>query len=124
VSGTSMRQPHQVLLDLLAVMRTVNELPPFTLTKNQSVRNSDYRKFLKRMGWQDAVDVDGYLFIGMGDAVLAALAGERVELRKLAVSRIPHSGKPQELLEMYGISRTHIAGAVRQLVARSMQARG
>jgi transketolase len=67
---------------------------------------------------------DHYAHGGLGDAVLAALAGERVELRKLAVSRIPHSGKSQELLEMYGISRTHIAGAVRQLVARSMQARG
>ncbi|HPQ14447.1 MAG TPA: transketolase C-terminal domain-containing protein, partial [Bryobacteraceae bacterium] len=67
---------------------------------------------------------DHYAHGGLGDSVLAALAGERVQLRKLAVSAIPRSGKPAELLDMFGISRRHIANAVRQSVASSMQARG
>ncbi len=67
---------------------------------------------------------DHYAHGGLGDSVIAALADERVQVRKLAVRRIPHSGKPAELLDIFGISRRHIAVAVRQSVARSMQARG
>ncbi|MGE5567433.1 MAG: transketolase [Rhodospirillales bacterium] len=67
---------------------------------------------------------DHYAHGGLGDSVLAALAGERVQLRKLAVGAVPRSGKPAELLDMFGISRRHIADAVRQSVASSMQARG
>ncbi len=67
---------------------------------------------------------DHYAHGGLGDSVMAALADERVQVRKLAVRRIPHSGKPAELLDLFGISRRHIAEAVRQSVARSMQARG
>jgi len=71
VSSSSVRRPHQVMLDLLAVMRTLSELPPLTLTKVLAIRNSDYRKFLKRMGWQDLQLIDGLAFMGLGDAVLA-----------------------------------------------------
>jgi transketolase len=55
---------------------------------------------------------------GVGDAVLAALAenGERARVLKLAVSEMPRSGKPAELLSAYGIDAEHIAAAARQLV--------
>jgi transketolase len=55
---------------------------------------------------------------GVGDAVLAALAenGERARVVKLAVSEMPRSGKPAELLSAYGIDAEHIAAAARQLV--------
>jgi transketolase len=55
---------------------------------------------------------------GLGDAVLAALAekDEHPQVIKLAVSDMPRSGKPQELLEAYGIDAEHIAAAARQLV--------
>lgn len=51
---------------------------------------------------------DHYRRGGVGDAVLEALAQERVEVHKLAVSEIPHSGKPAELLNRFGISAAHI----------------
>jgi transketolase len=55
---------------------------------------------------------------GVGDAVLAALAenGEGARVVKLAVSEMPRSGKPAELLSAYGIDAEHIAAAARQLV--------
>jgi transketolase len=55
---------------------------------------------------------------GVGDAVLAALAenGERARVVKLAVSEMPRSGKPAELLSAYGIDAEHIAAAARRLV--------
>jgi transketolase len=59
---------------------------------------------------------DHYPHGGLGDAVLAALAGARVVVHKLAVTEIPHSGKPKELLDRYGISARHIVNAVQRLV--------
>lgn len=60
---------------------------------------------------------DHYAHGGLGDAVLAALAGERIFAHKLAVRDIPHSGQPAELLERFGISAMHIAEAVRTALA-------
>lgn len=41
------------------------------------------------------------------------LATERCVVHKLAVREIPHSGKPNELLDCYGISARHIVAAVK-----------
>jgi transketolase len=55
---------------------------------------------------------------GLGDAVLAALAekDEHPHILKLAVREMPRSGKPDELMNAYGIDAEHIATAARQLV--------
>jgi transketolase len=55
---------------------------------------------------------------GMGEAVLSALAGAGVtpiKSRLLAVNRMPHSGKPDELIDACGISARHIVAAVREI---------
>jgi len=58
---------------------------------------------------------------GLGDAVLAALAqaqndgvldGEASKFTHLCVTEMPHSGKPDELLDAAGISARHIIAAV------------
>ncbi|NGZ59270.1 MAG: transketolase [Nitrospira sp. LK265] len=56
---------------------------------------------------------DHYEHGGLGDAVLSALAGERIKAYKLAVRDIPHSGKPNELIEKFGISAASIAATVK-----------
>ncbi len=60
---------------------------------------------------------DHYAHGGIGDAVLSALAEDRVRVRKLAVRGIARSGKPAELLDRYGISAQHIAEAARGMLA-------
>ena len=67
---------------------------------------------------------DHYPEGGVGDAVLAALAenGERARVVKLAVTEMPHSGKPGELLHAFGIDAEGIAGAARQLVREAVTA--
>ena len=53
---------------------------------------------------------------GLGEAVLAALATSGVSLtaaRRLAVSGVPHSGTPDELLDSFGISARHITAAAK-----------
>jgi transketolase len=55
---------------------------------------------------------------GLGEAVLAALAQAGVSPAKfklLAVTGMPHSGKPEELVDAFGISARHIIEAVRAM---------
>jgi len=55
---------------------------------------------------------------GVGEAVLGALALAGVsptKFRHLAVTGLPHSGKPEELVDAFGISARHIAAAVREI---------
>jgi transketolase len=59
---------------------------------------------------------DHYSHGGLGDAVQSALSTERIPVFKIAVTEIPHSGKPQELIERYGISSKAIVAKVRELV--------
>jgi transketolase len=55
---------------------------------------------------------------GIGEAVLAALldAGSAPsKIRRLAVRGMPHSGKPDELVDKFGISARHIVDAVKDI---------
>ncbi|MGW1656383.1 transketolase [Streptomyces atratus] len=57
---------------------------------------------------------------GMGEAVLSALAAQRLApaVVHLAVRNLPGSGTPSELLDNAGISRTHIIRKAQDLAAR------
>ncbi len=61
---------------------------------------------------------DHYPEGGIGDAVASAVSKEGIKLHKLAVSDIPRSGKPEELMDLFGISANAIVRAVRQLIGR------
>jgi transketolase len=62
---------------------------------------------------------DHYSAGGIGDAVSEAVAPAGYTVRRLAVTEIPRSGQPDELLERYGISARHIVDAVTQSLQRS-----
>jgi transketolase len=66
---------------------------------------------------------DHYAAGGIGDAVAEAVADAGFTVHRLAVREIPRSGKPDELLDRFGISARHIADAVRALSSR-LQASG
>jgi transketolase len=55
---------------------------------------------------------DHYPAGGIGDAVARAVAPAGLTVTRLAVSEIPRSGKPDELLDVYGISARRIVEAV------------
>jgi transketolase len=61
---------------------------------------------------------DHYPEGGIGDAVASAVSKEGIKVHKLAVNDIPRSGKPEELMDMFGISANAIVRTVRQLVGR------
>jgi transketolase len=60
---------------------------------------------------------DHYATGGIGDAVAAAVADAGFTVHRLAVREIPRSGKPEELLDRFGISAAHIVSAVKALSA-------
>jgi transketolase len=55
---------------------------------------------------------DHYPVGGLGDAVAEAVAKAGLTVQRLAVREIPRSGKPEELLDRFGISAKHIVDAV------------
>jgi transketolase len=57
---------------------------------------------------------DHYPGGGIGDAVASAIAPEGFTVKRLAVTEIPRSGTPEQLIDHFGISARHIIAAVRQ----------
>jgi len=55
---------------------------------------------------------DHYHAGGIGDAVAEAVSGRGYTVKRLAVSEIPRSGTPDQLIDRYGISARHIVAAV------------
>jgi len=60
---------------------------------------------------------DHYPAGGIGDAVAEAVADAGLTVKRIAVREIPRSGKPDELLDRFGISSNHIVDAVRASVS-------
>lgn len=61
---------------------------------------------------------------GLGEAVCSAIVNESgFNLHRLAVSHVPRSGKPHELLKIYGIDRDAIAQSVRKMLSSSTNAK-
>ena len=58
---------------------------------------------------------DHYVAGGLGDAVSAAVAADGIAVHRLAVRELPRSGRPDELLDRFGISARQIVELVQQL---------
>jgi transketolase len=65
---------------------------------------------------------DHYVVGGIGDAVDEAVAGAGFSVRRLAVREIPRSGKPEELVDRFGISARQIVAAVHALAGKAVGA--
>jgi transketolase len=59
---------------------------------------------------------DHYAHGGLGDAVLSAVGSEGIKVHKLAVRAIPHSGKPDELVDHFGIGARSIVETAQQII--------
>jgi transketolase len=53
---------------------------------------------------------------GLGDAVLNAVANQGAKVFKMAVTEIPRSGKPEELLDRFGVSAACIVKKVKEIL--------
>uniref|UniRef100_A0A8C6PT27 transketolase n=1 Tax=Nothobranchius furzeri TaxID=105023 RepID=A0A8C6PT27_NOTFU len=67
---------------------------------------------------------DHYYEGGLGEAVCSAVVNEAsFTVHRLAVSQVPRSGKPHELLRIFGIDRDAITQAVRKMLSSSANAK-
>jgi len=68
-------------------------------------------------GGRIVVVEDHYPEGGIGEAVSGAVSGERnIVVKRLAVQGIPRSGKPEELMSIFGIDAKSIAAAVKEIL--------
>jgi len=58
---------------------------------------------------------DHHIEGGIGDAVAAAVSPEGIRVHKVGVNAMPRSGKPEELMDHFGLSAAKIAEKVRSL---------
>jgi transketolase len=68
-------------------------------------------------GGRAVIVEDHYPAGGLGEAVIGSLAG-RASVRHLCIRELPRSGKPDELLERYGISASHIVRVAKEMLGR------
>jgi len=61
---------------------------------------------------------DHYIQGGIGEAVVHALANSQVHIECLAVTELPRSGKPEELMSLAGIDASSIVKKVKEILAR------
>jgi transketolase len=61
---------------------------------------------------------DHYPEGGLGEAVAAALTGEPVRVVRMAVTEVPRSGSPADLMAKYGIDAAAIERRVKELVGQ------
>lgn len=67
---------------------------------------------------------DHYYEGGLGEAVCSAVVNEPgFMVHRLAVAHVPRSGKPHELLKIFGIDHDAIAQAVRKMLSNSVNAK-
>ncbi len=83
----------------------------------QPIDKDNISREVEEAGKKVVVVEDHFQNGGLGDAVAQALSG-KAEIIHLAVKDLPRSGKPEELLDKYGIDSEHIKKAVKELISR------
>jgi transketolase len=83
----------------------------------EPIDKANISKEVEKAGKKVVVVEDHFQNGGLGDAVAQALSG-KAEIIHLAVKDLPRSGKPEELLDKYGIDANHIKKAVKELINR------
>jgi len=82
----------------------------------EPIDKDNISKEVEKAGKKVVVVEDHFQNGGLGDAVAQALSG-KAEIIHLAVKDLPRSGKPEELLDKYGIDASHIKRAVKELIS-------
>lgn len=100
---------HKELKDEGISIRVLDAYSVKPMDKDNIIRQA------KAAGNKIVVVEDHYPAGGLGSAVALALAG-KIEFVHLAVTELPRSGEPDELMAKYGISASHIIKTVKSLM--------
>lgn len=80
----------------------------------QPIDKRGIEREVKETGSRVIVIEDHFQRGGLGEAVAMILSG-KAEILHLAIKEMPRSGKPEELMDKYGISADHIVDAVKKI---------
>uniref|UniRef100_A0A8C8A5C8 Transketolase n=1 Tax=Oryzias sinensis TaxID=183150 RepID=A0A8C8A5C8_9TELE len=90
--------------------KSIRVIDPFTI---KPLDAATVLASARATGGQIITVEDHYKEGGLGEAVLSAVGQEPgIVVTRLAVTGLPRSGKPQELLDIFGISAKHIVACV------------
>lgn len=113
-AGVTLHEALSAASELEKIGINVRVIDPFTikpLDKETIVKN------INEVGGRAVVVEDHYYEGGLGEAVLSATAMERnVVVKHIAVPKVPHSGPPAKLMDLYGISAKHIVIAAQEIL--------
>jgi transketolase len=113
------------LLEALSAADTLSKqnvnvcvIDPFTI---KPLDVETLRKHVKRCGNRIITVEDHYHEGGIGEAVASCLLDDTasmgaVRMHRIAVDRLPRSGPPDALMDMFGLSARHIVDAVLKIV--------
>ena len=73
-------------------------------------------QFIKNHGNKCLITEDHYQDSGIGEMISSLLSGTGIQIKTLGVTRVPRSGNKDELMNMYGISSTHIHDEAKKLI--------
>ncbi|XP_074095226.1 transketolase-like protein 2 isoform X2 [Cotesia typhae] len=113
-AGVTLHEALKAADQLAAAGISVRVIDPFTV---KPIDSATVIANAKECGGRIITVEDHYPEGGLGEAVASAVALERnIIIKKLAVSKVPHSGPPDVLLDVYGISAAKIAEAVKDII--------
>ncbi|ELW52805.1 Transketolase-like protein 1 [Tupaia chinensis] len=111
-AGVTLHEALRAAADLSQEGISIRVIDPFTikpLDTDTIISNA------KATGGRIITVEDHYREGGIGEAICAAVSREpAILIRHLAVSGVPQSGTPSQLLDMFGISARHIIAAVKR----------
>ncbi|XP_066109541.1 transketolase-like protein 2 isoform X1 [Saccopteryx bilineata] len=113
-AGVTLHEALAAAADLSEQDISIRVIDPFTI---KPLDAATIISNVKATGGRVITVEEHYREGGIGEAVCAALSGEPdILVHQLAVSGAPQSGKPSELLDMFGISARHIIEAVKYTI--------
>ncbi|VDM67026.1 unnamed protein product, partial [Strongylus vulgaris] len=86
-------------------------IDPFTI---KPLDEATIVEHAKRTGGKIITVEDHYPAGGIGEAVSACVSDHGIRVHSLCVQDVPRSGKPEELIDLFGISARHIVEAVKK----------
>ena len=112
-AGVTLHEALKAAAQLDAAGVKVSVMDPFTI---KPIDQEALVREARRCGGRGLTVEDHYPEGGLGEAVCAALADQRdVVVKRLAVDRVPRSGPPDVLLDLFGINARAIVAAAKQL---------
>lgn len=105
-------------ITLHEALKAQREIPGLTVIDLYSIKPIDTKKLRSAVTTKHILTVEDHWYDGgIGDAVLNIFAdSSETVIHKLAVSKLPHSGKPEENLASMGIDKSGIFRAVQSII--------